>query len=81
MSHNVVSGLSKSFILKFYFIIYNCSINNYNTHVCLLSNMRHNRSYLGGKGGGHEQGEVEERETRIRVYCMKEKNLFSIKEN
>jgi hypothetical protein len=43
--------------------------------------MRHNRSYLGGKGGGHEQGEVEERETRIRVYCMKEKNLFSIKEN
>ena len=48
--------------------------------MCLLSNMRHNRSYLGGKGGGHEQGEVEERETRIRVYCMKEKKESTFNE-
>lgn len=33
---------------------------------------------LEGRGGGKGQGDIEGRETISRIYCIREKNLFSI---
>lgn len=45
---------------------------------CVLMREKGDRD-LDGKGGGEDLGEVAEEKIVIRIYCVEEENLFSIK--